>query len=415
MKKIHELKWSTNRPKHRKMVQFYPDNQLQRHENIDQGSWQDGDTSSFQSINSHLSQKAEENVSVSQGVHIFYYAWYGNPKHDDGKWYHWNHEYLPNWDKTDGRVFPRGRHCPEENDDIGSNFYPELGPYSSRDPELIHAHFKMIRDAHIGVIAVSWYPPSMSDPNGPEVDKIVPLLLEIAAIYDLKIAFHIEPYEDRNPQNVEENVMYIIDKYGSHQAFYRRRDKPMFYIYDSYLSPSKDWYQMLSNVRGTKYDGYFIALLVEFKHRFSIKEAGFDGFYTYFGSNYFSYGSTWKNWRSLQSYARQHNLLFIPSVSPGYIDTRVRPWNTQATRSRRKGAYYDLNWRTFEELNLKVVSITSFNEWHEGTQIEPAKGGGKFTTDRNFTYLSYGPHSSDFYLLKTKDWIVSFCRRQFKG
>ena len=106
-----------------------------------------------------------------------------------------------------------------------------------------------------------------------------------------------------------------------------------------------------------------------------------------------------------RSYARQHNLLFIPSVSPGYIDTRVRPWNTQATRSRRKGAYYDLNWRTFEELNLKVVSITSFNEWHEGTQIEPAKGGGKFTTDRNFTYLSYGPHSSDFYLLKTKDWI----------
>ena len=64
-----------------------------------------------------------------------------------------------------------------------------------------------------------------------------------------------------------------------------------------------------------------------------------------------------------------------------------------------------MNWRTFEELNLKVVSITSFNEWHEGTQIEPAKGGGKFTTDRNFTYLSYGPHSSDFYLLKTKDWI----------
>lgn len=126
-------------------------------------------------------------------------------------------------------------------------------------------------------------------------------------------------------------------------------------------------------------------------------------------SNFFMSFSIEKNnppfyFRS-RSYARKHNLLFIPSLSPGYIDTRVRPWNTPATRSRRKGAYYDLNWRTFEELNLKVVSVTSFNEWHEGTQIEPAKGGGKSTIDRNFTYLSYGPFSSDFYLLKTKDWI----------
>ena len=27
-------------------------------------------------------------------IHIFYYAWYGNPEHD-GKYVHWNHQFLP--------------------------------------------------------------------------------------------------------------------------------------------------------------------------------------------------------------------------------------------------------------------------------------------------------------------------------
>ena len=52
--------------------------------------------------------------------------------------------------------------------------------------------------------------------------------------------------------------------------------------------------------------------------------AGFDGFYTYFGANGFSYGSTWKNWRSLSIFARRNSLIFIPSVAPGYDDMRVR-------------------------------------------------------------------------------------------
>jgi hypothetical protein len=36
---------------------------------------------------------------LSYNVHMFYYAWYGTPKFDDGKWHHWNHEYIKNWDK----------------------------------------------------------------------------------------------------------------------------------------------------------------------------------------------------------------------------------------------------------------------------------------------------------------------------
>ena len=219
---------------------------------------------------------------MSYNAHIFYYAWYGTPRFN-GKWYHWNHDYLPNWDKSDKRILPTGSHNPEE-DDIGSNFFPKLGAYSSSDPKVVDEHMKMISDSHIGVVVVSWYPPYLSDPNGPQVDQLIPILLDAASKKNLRITFHIEPYVGRNATNMIENVKYIIDSYGSHPAFYKMRMKdgkelPLFYIYDSYLTSNKDWQKLLI-LKNTNYESLFIGLLVDYKHQFDIKESGFDGFYT---------------------------------------------------------------------------------------------------------------------------------------
>lgn len=80
-------------------------------------------------------------------MHAFYYVWYGNPQFD-GKYLHWNHEYLAHWNKVEAERWPKGQHNPP--DDIGSSFYPELGPYSSRDPIVINNHMQQLRSAGIG-------------------------------------------------------------------------------------------------------------------------------------------------------------------------------------------------------------------------------------------------------------------------
>ena len=81
-------------------------------------------------------------------VHVFYYPWYGTPEKDKGKWLHWNHVQVAHWDKNEAKKWPTGRHKPPE--DIGSNFYPALGPYSSRDPAVMENHMKQLRSAGIG-------------------------------------------------------------------------------------------------------------------------------------------------------------------------------------------------------------------------------------------------------------------------
>lgn len=78
----------------------------------------------------------------------------------------------------------------------------------------------------------------------------------------------------------------------------------------------------------------------------------------------------WFNW--LWFGTRTPGLLFAPSVGPGYEDTGVRPWNGKTTRRRDAGRYYGDAWRAALRSRPHLVSVTSFNEWHEGTQIEPA-------------------------------------------
>ncbi|XP_010729919.3 glycoprotein endo-alpha-1,2-mannosidase-like protein [Larimichthys crocea] len=349
--------------------------------------------------------------TIFYDVQIFYYTWYGNP-HMDGKYIHWDHILVPHWDPKIASSYPRGRHMPPE--DIGSSFYPELNPYSSRDPDVLESHMEQIGASAAGVLVLSWYPPGLADDNGEPAEDLVPAVLDAAYRHNLKVAFHIQPYRGRNDQSVHDNIKYIIDRYGDHGAFYKftsstGKSLPLFYIYDSYLTPPESWSEFLTpsgshSVRGSAYDSVFIALIVEERHKHDILAGGFDGMYTYFASNGFSFGSSHQNWKAIKAFCDGNNLLFIPSVGPGYIDTSIRPWNNHNMRNRVNGRYYETALQAALNVRPDIVTITSFNEWHEGTQIERAVP--KKTVTR--VYLDYHPHGPDHYLELTRRWAEQF-------
>ena len=235
------------------------------------------------------------------------------------------------------------------------------------------------------------------------------LLLDEAAKVGAKVCFHIEPFNGRSPQTVRENIQYILDTYGDHPAFYRTHGKPLFFIYDSYLIKPAEWAKLFAaggeiSVRNTKYDGLFIGLTLKESELPDIETACMDGFYTYFAATGFTNASTPANWKSMQQWAKAHNKLFIPSVGPGYIDTRIRPWNGSTTRDRENGKYYDDMYKAAIESGASYISITSFNEWHEGTQIEPAVS----KKCDAFEYLDYKPLADDYYLIRTAYWVDEF-------
>ena len=159
-------------------------------------------------------------------------------------------------------------------------------------------------------------------------------------------------------------------------------------------------------IRDTSYDVIAIGLWVTEDELAFFLAGGFDGYYTYFASDGFTFGSTSDNWTHLAYVAREHDLLFIPCVGPGYVDTRIRPWNGSTTRPREGGAYYDRMFDAALGVRPPFVGITSFNEWHEGTQIEPTVP----KAIDGYIYEDYAPLAPDYYLKRTRHWADLFAR-----
>ena len=245
--------------------------------------------------------------------------------------------------------------------------------------------------AKIGVLVYGWTGqaenPRAVDGEGINTDVFVhPILDAIHATKSpIRVAFHIEPYVGRNAASVADDLDYLHGNYfGKEDVIYSIDGKPVVYIYDSYRTPATEWASVFACdatsssssplcVRGDpSRDVFVFGLCLDRGCVRDAATAGFDGIYTYFASDGTSYGATTSSWASLVKDAHAAGLVVSLSVGPGYDDTRIRPWNGAATRDRKGGAYYDAMWDAALAAGADYVSITSFNEWGEGTQIEPA-------------------------------------------
>lgn len=131
--------------------------------------------------------RSDRDYSIFYDVHIFYYVWYGAPP-VDRNYLHWDHVLVPHWDPKIAASHAHGRHAPP--DDIAASFYPELGPYSSRDTGVMDSHMTQIQEAAAGVVVLSWYPPGVADDHGEACEDLVPHVLDAAHRRSLKVTAH---------------------------------------------------------------------------------------------------------------------------------------------------------------------------------------------------------------------------------
>lgn len=262
-------------------------------------------------------------ADTSDRVSIFYYPWYGTPALD-GRYEHWQQ----------GGVRPPF--------DIASNFYPARGAYSSSDVAVVNAQMDEIAAAGIGGVISSWWG------RGSPEDARLPAVLRAARAHGLTLAVQLEPYAGRTVAGTEADIGYLSGL-GIRS----------FYVYRSDDLPAAEWAALndrLTDVRVFAQTGLI-----------GHAAAGhFDGVYTY---DILVYGGS--TFERLCRQARAAGLLCSPSVGPGYEASRAT--GDPRVKPRLDGATYDAMWRAALHANADLITITSYNEWHEGTQIEPAR------------------------------------------
>jgi glycoprotein endo-alpha-1,2-mannosidase len=301
-------------------------------------------------------------ASAGAKVSAFFYPWYGTAARDGG-FTHWS----------------QAGHSPPN--DIAANFYPARGLYSSSDRLVLGAQMDEIRLAGIEEIAVSWWG------QGSAEDARLPAIIAAAHATGIDVAAHLEPYGGRSVASTVGDIGYL-----------RALGIKTFYVYRALDLPIDEWAAANDSLQG-------VEVLAQTALAGAAAAAHFDGIYTY---DILTYGGD--SFARICGAAHAKGLLCAPSVGPGYDarrgsgDPRVKP--------RRDGATYDAMWTAAVASHADRVTITSYNEWHEGTQIEPAASRRRHGRYRYACYdgawgLS-GATAPGAYVARTSYWADVF-------
>ena len=339
-----------------------------------------------------------EGPDPSYSIAAFYYPWYGNPT-SNGRWIHWND---PNF-------------APPQQ--IASDLYPQLGAYSSDDPLVVAQHMAWLRRAGVGVIISSWWGRDTHE------DQVVPLLLTTAQRYGIKVAFHLEPYGGRSAERLVEDIKYLYQKYGSSPAFFRSttatrfspgsHPKGVFFVWcaesavqtcGKQPANAAYWRSALDAIHALPGGGALVIGNTE--QAAFVRDGHFDGLYNYLTLHPDRDGGF--------DWARElpPGSLYVPSVMPGSSAVRVG-YPSDTLVARDGGQIYDDQWGAALGTSIRpdLVTITSFNEWHEGTAIEPAAVG--VTDGQGNLYADFGPLPADGYLARTRQWVADYLASSF--
>ena len=317
-------------------------------------------------------------------VGVYYYPWYGN-------------------NNFHGGAYMRKHLVPAQA--------PELGEYSDRDAQVIKQHLDWCEYAGINLWVCSWWGPGKT-----EDVTLKNYILNRDDLGDLKIALFYETTgripDFTDMSNVEADIEYMADNYFDHPNYYTIDEKPVLFVYLT---------RVLSN-RGTLDDamdlmrsaaiakGYYIYVVGDqvfgkppsSTDQLALLDAATN--YDVYGSsgakmyatqtkvdNYYNAQAGWR------SQAHAAGTAFIPATAPGFNDTGVRDGHTPLSRKLTENAEFGSLFQamvdkavtlTDDETN-NLFMVTSWNEWHEDTQIEPVAAAAATSIDNSVSQDAY--------------------------
>lgn len=235
-------------------------------------------------------------------------------------------------------------------------------PYLSSDRATIDRQVSQAQAAGIDAFELNWW-----GPNNP-TDSNLQTLLSVSQTRGFKalVDFDLNSPFVNNAGDVT-NVLKYATRYFSDPSYFTDDGRPVLFFYGTRKYDVNTWGAIRARV-----DPNHAALWIAEGDIFSYLNV-FDGIYPY--------SIAWSGNPSgqLASYARSARSypgkLWVATVMPGYDDTHLGRSNGFAV-DRQNGGYYAALWQGALATNPDMVQVTSFNEWMEGTQIEPSQRYG---------------------------------------
>ncbi len=269
---------------------------------------------------------------------------------------------------------------------------PSLGEYDDRDPEVIAQHLKWSTTANVSLWVSSWWGPGRRE-DRTLLQHILPHEelgeMQIALFYET--SGRIPNFDDVS--NVSSDITHMSTNYFAHPNYLRIDSRPVLFVYLTRVLSRNGMLDevvalMRSAAKKAGHDLYIIGDQVFGQPTNSSALALLDAV-----TNYDVYGSmgaqgyagqpavdayyaAQAEWQALANAA---GTAFIPAATPGFNDKGVRSGHPAMSRRLTLSSEHGTLFRAMlqqavnhtESATGDMLLITSWNEWHEDTQIEP--------------------------------------------
>lgn len=237
-----------------------------------------------------------------------------------------------------------------------TNYTPELGRYESSNPDTIREQLDLARDAHVDAFIASWWG------QDHRTDQALPALLDTTvadgsphAELRWSIYYEEEGQSDPTPDRIADDLSYLSTEYFDHPAYLRLDGVPAVFVWaDGGDGPdmARRW-AAAEELLGAD---VYVVLKV------------FSGF-----RDVADQPDSWHQYGPDNRYLQHGD--HSAAVSPGFWEMG------ESARLERDVARFEADVARMNSADVLWQLITTWNEWGEGTAVEPAVEFGRAYID----------------------------------
>lgn len=294
-------------------------------------------------------------MAFDKRVLAFHYVWYGTPWGPAGQWRGWKSDAY-----DADRVFNGRRN-------VTTAHYPLDGVYDSLSEDTIRRQLREADLANIDGFIISWW--GIDDYS----DKVLNAFMQLAPddfvtiYYETAMTFNLrDQSREQAIKRIADDLKTLLRRYGDNPRWVKVDGKPLFALYivenytiDEWRSIKADVEQAYGSVffLGDTYNADYLDVM--------------DGLHTYNPIGITLRGdSLVEVYTNVAKVCHERGKLFAGTVCPGYDDRKIRTPGLYV--AREDGGYYERTWAACRESGADWVLICSYNEWYEGSEIEPS-------------------------------------------